>query len=103
MGATFPLPEFRLESLVQATKLLADDVSADGSGSIFIGGLQRRDGRQVFDVIQSQIGEERLLHLGVLERAQAVLEALEVLHHRGGPACAGIAAVTASPARWRSR
>ena len=50
-----------LESLTRATKLLADDRSAEGSGSIFTGGLQRRDGSRIFDVIKSQIGEERLL------------------------------------------
>lgn len=50
-----------LESLTRATKLLADNKSAEGSGSIFIGGLQRRDSSRIFDVIKSQIGEERLL------------------------------------------
>lgn len=50
-----------LDALARATKLLRENKSADGSGSIFMGGLQRNEGSRVFDVIKSQIGDERLL------------------------------------------
>lgn len=50
-----------VDSLGRAAKLVAANKSAEGSGSIFIGGLQRRDGGRIFDVIKSQIGDERLL------------------------------------------
>ena len=33
----------------------------DGNGPIFIGGPQERDNARVFDVIKSQIGEDKLL------------------------------------------
>lgn len=50
-----------IEALARATKLLAANKPADGNGPIFIGGLQERDNARVFDVIKSQIGEEKLL------------------------------------------
>lgn len=50
-----------IDSIARAAKLLASDKSADGSGQIFIGNAQKPDGGRVFDVIASQIGENRLL------------------------------------------
>lgn len=50
-----------LEALARATKLLESNKPADGNGPIFIGGPQERDNARVFDVIKSQIGEDKLL------------------------------------------
>lgn len=51
-----------LESLLpRARKLLAEGRTADGNGPIFIGNVRRDGGGRIFDVIQSQIGEDRLL------------------------------------------
>lgn len=49
------------EALARAAKLLADNKPVDGNGPIFIGGPQARDNARVFDVIKSQIGEDKLL------------------------------------------
>lgn len=50
-----------IEALARATKLLASNKPVDGHGPIFIGGPQERDNARVFDVIKSQIGEDKLL------------------------------------------
>ena len=50
-----------IEALTRAAKLLAGNKPADGNGPIFIGGPQQRDSARVFDVIKSQIGEDKLL------------------------------------------
>ncbi len=50
-----------IDALARATKLLAGNKPVDGHGSIFIGGPQERDNARVFDVIKSQIGEDKLL------------------------------------------
>ncbi|UXI66007.1 beta-ketoacyl synthase N-terminal-like domain-containing protein [Tahibacter amnicola] len=50
-----------LEALARAGKLLDSNKPADGNGPIFIGGPQERDNARVFDVIKSQIGEDKLL------------------------------------------
>ncbi len=50
-----------IEALARATKLLAGNKPVDGNGPIFIGGPQERDNSRVFDVIKSQIGEDKLL------------------------------------------
>jgi 3-oxoacyl-(acyl-carrier-protein) synthase/thioesterase domain-containing protein/acyl carrier protein len=49
------------EALARAAKLLAGNKPVDGNGPIFIGGPQERDNARVFDVIKSQIGEDKLL------------------------------------------
>lgn len=49
------------DALARAAKLLAGNKQADGNGPIFIGGPQDRDNTRVFDVIKSQIGEDKLL------------------------------------------
>lgn len=50
-----------IDALARAAKLLAANKPADGNGPIFIGGPQERDNARVFDVIKSQIGEDKLL------------------------------------------
>jgi 3-oxoacyl-(acyl-carrier-protein) synthase/thioesterase domain-containing protein/acyl carrier protein len=50
-----------IELLGRAAKHLADNKPSDGNGPIFIGGPQERDNVRVFDVIKSQIGEDKLL------------------------------------------
>jgi 3-oxoacyl-(acyl-carrier-protein) synthase/thioesterase domain-containing protein/acyl carrier protein len=50
-----------IEALARAAKLLAGNKPVDGNGPIFIGGPQERDNARVFDVIKSQIGEDKLL------------------------------------------
>lgn len=50
-----------IEALARADKLLAANKPVDGNGPIFIGGPQERDNARVFDVIKSQIGEDKLL------------------------------------------
>lgn len=50
-----------IESLVRAAKLVAANKPVDGNGPIFFGGPQERDNARVFDVIKSQIGDEKLL------------------------------------------
>lgn len=50
-----------IDALARAGKLLAADKTADGNGPIFIGGPQERDNARVFDVIKSQIGDDKLL------------------------------------------
>ena len=50
-----------LEALARAAKLLDSNKPVDGNGPIFIGGPQQRDSARVFDVIKSQIGEDKLL------------------------------------------
>ncbi|MFD0727064.1 beta-ketoacyl synthase N-terminal-like domain-containing protein [Lysobacter brunescens] len=50
-----------IEALGRAGKLLAAGKPVDGNGPIFIGGPQERDNARVFDVIKSQIGDEKLL------------------------------------------
>ncbi len=50
-----------IEALTRAGKLLAGNKPVDSNGPIFIGGLQERDNARVFDVIKSQIGEDKLL------------------------------------------
>jgi 3-oxoacyl-(acyl-carrier-protein) synthase/thioesterase domain-containing protein/acyl carrier protein len=50
-----------LEALARAARLLEGNRAADGNGPIFIGGPQARDNARVFDVIKSQIGEDKLL------------------------------------------
>lgn len=50
-----------IEALVRAAKLMAGNKPVDGNGPIFIGGPQQRDNARVFDVIKSQIGEDKLL------------------------------------------
>ncbi len=50
-----------IDALARASKLLAGNKPADGNGQIFIGGPQERDSVRVFDVIKSQIGEDKLL------------------------------------------
>ena len=50
-----------IEVLARAAKLLAGNKPADGNGPIFIGGPQERENARVFDVIKSQIGEDKLL------------------------------------------
>jgi 3-oxoacyl-(acyl-carrier-protein) synthase/thioesterase domain-containing protein/acyl carrier protein len=54
-------PKELIDSIARASKLLASDKSADSSGQIFIGDTRKSDGGRVFDVIQSQIGEDKLL------------------------------------------
>lgn len=49
------------ELLARAAKHLAGNKPVDGNGPIFIGGPQERDNARVFDVIKSQIGEDKLL------------------------------------------
>ncbi|MDQ3206672.1 MAG: thioesterase domain-containing protein [Pseudomonadota bacterium] len=49
------------EALARAAKLLAGNKPMDGNGPIFIGGPQERDDARVFDVIKSQIGDDKLL------------------------------------------
>lgn len=49
------------DALARAAKLLAGNKPTDGNGPIFIGGPQERDNARVFDVIKSQIGEDKLL------------------------------------------
>lgn len=50
-----------IEALARAAKLLAGNKPVDGNGPIFIGGPQERDNARVFDMIKSQIGEDKLL------------------------------------------
>ncbi len=50
-----------IEALGRAGKLLAANKPVDGNGPIFIGGPQERDNARVFDVIKSQIGDDKLL------------------------------------------
>ncbi len=50
-----------IEVLARAAKHLAGNKPAEGNGPIFIGGPQERDSARVFDVIKSQIGEDKLL------------------------------------------
>jgi 3-oxoacyl-(acyl-carrier-protein) synthase/thioesterase domain-containing protein/acyl carrier protein len=50
-----------IEALARAAKLLAGNKPVDGNGPIFVGGPQERDNARVFDVIKSQIGEDKLL------------------------------------------
>ncbi|GAB3351038.1 beta-ketoacyl synthase N-terminal-like domain-containing protein [Lysobacter tyrosinilyticus] len=50
-----------LEALARAAKLLDSNKPVDSNGPIFIGGPQERDNARVFDVIKSQIGEDKLL------------------------------------------
>ena len=50
-----------IELLARAAKHLAGNKPVDGNGPIFIGGPQERDNARVFDVIKSQIGEDKLL------------------------------------------
>ncbi len=50
-----------IEALARAAKLVAANKPADGNGPIFIGGPQERENARVFDVIKSQIGEDKLL------------------------------------------
>jgi 3-oxoacyl-(acyl-carrier-protein) synthase/thioesterase domain-containing protein/acyl carrier protein len=50
-----------IELLGRAAKHLADNKPSDSNGPIFIGGPQERDNVRVFDVIKSQIGEDKLL------------------------------------------
>jgi 3-oxoacyl-(acyl-carrier-protein) synthase/thioesterase domain-containing protein/acyl carrier protein len=50
-----------IEALARAAKLLAGNKPVDGNGPMFIGGPQERDNARVFDVIKSQIGEDKLL------------------------------------------
>lgn len=50
-----------IEALTRAGKLLAGNKPVDGNGPIFIGGPQERENARVFDVIKSQIGEDKLL------------------------------------------
>jgi len=49
------------EALARAAKHLAGNKPVEGNGPIFIGGPQERDNARVFDVIKSQIGEDKLL------------------------------------------
>jgi len=49
------------EALARAAKQLASDKPADANGPIFIGGAQERDNTRVFNMIKSQIGEDKLL------------------------------------------
>lgn len=49
------------EVLARAARHLADGKPSDGNGPIFIGGPRERDNARVFDVIKSQIGEDKLL------------------------------------------
>lgn len=50
-----------IDVLARAAKHLAGNKPSDGNGPIFIGGPQERDNARVFDVIKSQIGEDKLL------------------------------------------
>lgn len=50
-----------LDALGRAAKLLAGNKTVDGNGPIFIGAPPERDNARVFDVIKSQIGDDRLL------------------------------------------
>ena len=50
-----------IDALGRAAKLLEGDKPVEGNGPIFIGGPQQREQGRVFDVIKSQIGEDRLL------------------------------------------
>lgn len=50
-----------IEALSRAAKLLSGNKPVDGNGPIFIGSPQERDNTRVFDVIKSQIGEDKLL------------------------------------------
>lgn len=50
-----------LDALARARRLVADGKSSDGSGPVFVGSTRREDGDRTFDVIQSQIGDDRLL------------------------------------------
>ncbi len=50
-----------IEALARAAKLMAGNKPVDGNGPIFIGGPQQRENARVFDVIKSQIGEDKLL------------------------------------------
>jgi acyl transferase domain-containing protein len=50
-----------IDALARAAKLLAGNKPVDGNGPIFIGGPQERDNTRVFDVIKSQIGEDKLI------------------------------------------
>jgi 3-oxoacyl-(acyl-carrier-protein) synthase/thioesterase domain-containing protein/acyl carrier protein len=50
-----------IDALARAGKLLAGNKPVDGNGPIFIGGPQERDSARVFDVIKSQIGDDKLL------------------------------------------
>ncbi|MBT2744889.1 MULTISPECIES: beta-ketoacyl synthase N-terminal-like domain-containing protein [unclassified Lysobacter] len=49
------------EALARAAKHLAADKPVEGNGPIFIGGPQERDNTRVFNMIKSQIGEDKLL------------------------------------------
>lgn len=50
-----------VELLGRASKQLAANKPSDGNGPIFAGGPQERENARVFDVIKSQIGEDKLL------------------------------------------
>jgi 3-oxoacyl-(acyl-carrier-protein) synthase/thioesterase domain-containing protein/acyl carrier protein len=50
-----------IEGLARAAKHLAGNKPSDGNGPVFIGGPQERENVRVFDVIKSQIGEDKLL------------------------------------------
>ncbi|MBD8525911.1 beta-ketoacyl synthase N-terminal-like domain-containing protein [Pseudomarimonas arenosa] len=49
------------DALARAAKHLTEHTSVDGNGPIFIGGPKERDNARVFDVIKSQIGDDKLL------------------------------------------
>lgn len=49
------------EALARAAKHLAANKPVEGNGPIFIGGPQERDNTRVFNMIKSQIGEDKLL------------------------------------------
>lgn len=50
-----------IDVLARAAKHLAGNKPSDGNGPIFIGGPKERENARVFDVIKSQIGEDKLL------------------------------------------
>lgn len=49
------------ESLSRARKLLAEGRSSEGNGPVFVGSVKHDGNGRIFDVIQSQIGESKLL------------------------------------------
>ena len=48
-------------ALSRARRLVAEGRSSEGAGPVFVGNVKRDGNGRIFDVIQSQIGEERLL------------------------------------------